>query len=164
MKKVVALSITIILACALNTFAQSKVKPGTLSNSIPAATSESIHYVIQFTAASGVAPTSGSFDYDSSNPTGSRFQNFFVNWAGASFDFTQAANLLRWCAGNDCPSARTPGQWKFQCAPMAGSVACIASLSYTPPRDEERSIVGLTGAPPTMGAVANGTWYATSPR
>lgn len=93
-------------------------------------------YNIQFTATSGVAPTSGSFRYD---PDASVFSDFFVVWAGTTFDMTAAANnpLFAWgacdTAGNgaadtfdfllnqNCGSGQAfngwlglPGQFKFQ--------------------------------------------------
>lgn len=118
------------------------------------------HYVIHFTAKFGIAPTSGSFDYDSSQPAGSRYKEFVIKWGDTRFDFTSAANLLRWCSGTDCPSSSTPGRWDFQCARMGmGSVACLPILGYTPPRGEERYVVGVTSAPPPVGGLANGTWY-----
>lgn len=93
-------------------------------------------YNIQFTATSGVAPTSGSFRYD---PDASVFSDFFVVWAGTTFDMTAAANnpLFAWgacdTAGNgaadtfdfllnqNCGSGQNfngwvglPSQFKFQ--------------------------------------------------
>ena len=46
-------------------------------------------YTINFTTTSGVAPTSGSFTYDS---TVQSFANFLVSWGGITFDLTAAAD------------------------------------------------------------------------
>ena len=63
-----------------------------------------ILYNINFTTASGIAPTSGSFLYDdaAANP----FASFLVVWNGITFDLTAAANdpIL----SNGCDPA-TPG-------------------------------------------------------
>ena len=48
-----------------------------------------VSYTIDFTTASGVAPTSGSFDFDA---TSSTFTDFMVDWHGIAFDFTASAN------------------------------------------------------------------------
>jgi hypothetical protein len=67
--------------------------------SFPASADTITHYTVDFTLSSpvlingiptgGPAPTSGSFDYDSTSP---RFTNFLVNWYGMVFDLTAAAN------------------------------------------------------------------------
>ena len=51
-----------------------------------------ITYAIDFTTASGIAPTSGAFTYDSSSPVGSQFSNFTVVWDTFTFDMTAQAN------------------------------------------------------------------------
>ncbi len=152
MKRVVTLSVVVICACAMNAFAQT----GSIS---PSAITEQIHYILQFKMISGGAIPFGSFDYDSSKPTDSRYQNFLVNWNDARFDFTGVANALAWCDGKDWPSSLTPGRWYFQCGPIAGSMQCLPSLSCTPSKGEERSIPGKTVATPTIGGADNGTWY-----
>lgn len=56
----------------------------------PLAHADSTTYVINFTLTSGsIAPTSGSFTYDSTTPA---FSNFIVIWDGLSFDLTASAN------------------------------------------------------------------------
>ena len=51
-----------------------------------------ITYAITFTPASGIAPTSGSFTYDSVADGASAFSNFLVVWNGLTFDLTSSAN------------------------------------------------------------------------
>lgn len=131
---------------------------GTANKALLVATSNSVHYVIRFTATSGVAPT-GSFDYDSSKPSGAQFRNFLINWTDARFDFTWSANNMRWCDGKNSPNSQSPGKWSIQCAPIGGSMTCLPTLSYTPLQGEERSIAGTAVTATTMGGVANGTWY-----
>jgi hypothetical protein len=46
-------------------------------------------YEINFQASVGLAPTSGSFTYDSANQI---FSNFLVDWSGTFFDLTSSAN------------------------------------------------------------------------
>ena len=60
-----------------------------------------IAYTINFTTTSGLAPTSGSFDYDSSQSVGSQFSSFFVTWDGISFNLTSDANG-NISTGGDC--------------------------------------------------------------
>jgi hypothetical protein len=51
-----------------------------------------IQYNITFTTGSGIAPTAGSFLYDSAAPLGSRFSSFSVTWDAAIFDLSASAN------------------------------------------------------------------------
>jgi hypothetical protein len=62
-------------------------------------------YTINFTTTSGVAPTSGSFDYDSSQPVGSQFTNFFVSWDGSTFNLTPTANSPYGTPSGDCSAS-----------------------------------------------------------
>jgi hypothetical protein len=56
-------------------------------------------YNITFTTnPGGVAPTSGSFTYDSATST---FSDFFVSWNGIVFDLTDGANAP-WTSGGIC--------------------------------------------------------------
>src|SRR5580704_12887328 len=54
-----------------------------------AAVPNRVSYDIHFTATRGVAPTDGSFVYDSSTQS---FSNFEVAWRGLVFDLTSSAN------------------------------------------------------------------------
>jgi hypothetical protein len=57
---------------------------------VPAHADSVTDYTITFTTASGVpTPMSGSFTYDSTNPS---FSNFLVVWNGTTIDLTAAAN------------------------------------------------------------------------
>jgi hypothetical protein len=47
-------------------------------------------YTIDFTTSSGVAPTSGSFNYDATNG----LSNFLVAWNGITYDETTSANTV----------------------------------------------------------------------
>lgn len=58
----------------------------------PAASAAPINYTINFTPTSGIAPTSGTFTYDSSLSLGSRFSSFIVVWQALTFDLTPEAN------------------------------------------------------------------------
>ena len=52
-----------------------------------------ITYDINFTLTQGSPnATSGTFTYDASQPTGSQFTNFIVQWDTLTFDLTSAAN------------------------------------------------------------------------
>jgi len=64
----------------------------------------SVFYSIDFLPASGVAPASGSFDFDS---TTDAFTNFDVVWAGISFDLDAAANSFAGTGGADCATGQT---------------------------------------------------------
>ena len=133
----------------------------------------SSHYVIQFTAEAGVAPASGSFDYDSSRPVGSQFTNFVVSWAGVRLDFTSTANLLICGSGKDCPSSCTPstssapcqpkdlgfssGTWDFQCAAIGGPPACLGDLTYITPSGAKRPIPAMIRVDSTKDP-SRGAW------
>ncbi len=54
------------------------------------ATAAPILYNINFTTTSGIAPTAGSFTYDSAIPLS--FTSFIVQWNSFSFDLTSTAN------------------------------------------------------------------------
>ena len=56
---------------------------------LPGANAAPIDYTITFQTTGGVAPTAGSFTYDSNTPI---FSNFLVEWAGFSYDITFSAN------------------------------------------------------------------------
>lgn len=57
---------------------------------VPSARADVVtNYTINFTTASGIAPTSGSFSYDSTTPL---FSNFVVIWDGQTFDLSASAN------------------------------------------------------------------------
>jgi hypothetical protein len=58
--------------------------------SIPSVPAMANPYAITFTTSSGVAPTSGSFDYDPTNG----FSNFLVTWNGITYDLTSSANTV----------------------------------------------------------------------
>lgn len=63
-----------------------------------------ILYTIDFTLISGPpAPTSGSFDYNSTAAPGFQFTNFVVDWDGFTFNFTAAANAAT-VTDNGCPT------------------------------------------------------------
>jgi len=65
-----------------------------------------VYYTIDFTITSGsTAPTSGSFDYDSTLTDS--FSNFIVLWDGLTFNLTSAANSPAIFASNACIGANT---------------------------------------------------------
>lgn len=70
------------------------------------ANAATILYNINFgTAISGMAPTSGSFDYDSLAPLGNQFSNFIVVWDGLSFNVTANANTPTLNSAGSCTTS-----------------------------------------------------------
>lgn len=66
------------------------------------ATAAPILYNINFTTTSGIAPTTGSFTYDSAIPA---FTSFTVVWNGLTFDLTSSANTPFLDGACDTPAA-----------------------------------------------------------
>jgi hypothetical protein len=107
------------------------------------ATASPITYDINFTTASGLAPTSGSFTYDASTTT---FSNFSVVWDTISFsDFTIIANTEGGSCGGSPSSAANA--FLFLDTGCGGTRAWTASVeSEFPPLEfASFSFPGTTG-------------------
>ena len=77
-------------------------------------------YDINFTLLSGPpAPTSGSFDYDSTAAIGSQFSSFIVDWDGYAFNFTAAANAAT-VTNSGCTAATSATIFNF----LTGTGSC----------------------------------------
>ena len=97
-----------------------------------------ILYNINFTTASGIAPTSGSFLYDdaAANP----FASFLVVWNGMSFDLTASANHPTVTNGCDPATPGTAtGQDSFAALFTVGT-PCSGPLEWRAIRDIPNSV------------------------
>lgn len=82
-------------------------------------------YTITFTTSSGVAPTSGSFTYDSTTPL---FTNFTVTWGGVIFNLTAEANSPITGATDCSGESHTPA---YGFAIMSHALSgCVGPVSY----------------------------------
>ena len=105
----------------------------TAAAGIQAAVPNRVNYDIHFTATRGVAPTDGSFVYDSSTQS---FSDFEVAWQGLVFNLTSSANSPTIDGSLPCLKGLTGGAATF--ALLAGKCGTAAV----------KSIWGIVGAAP----------------
>ena len=103
---------------------------------VQAAGPNRVNYDIHFTATRGVAPTDGSFIYDSSTQS---FSDFEVAWQGVVFDLTSSANSPTVAGSLPCLKGLT------------GGAATFALLDGNCGTASVKSIWAVTGAAPPEG-------------